>query len=75
MGAVYGPYEINKKRIGNKSMKFTKRAIVFDRQRKSEKCRGKITPFSIFNFKEYLYIIGWFCVCSSIPDIQTPTSI
>ena len=52
MGAVYRPYEVNKKRIGNKSLKLTKRAMVFNIQRKSEKRRGKITPFSIFNFKE-----------------------
>ena len=42
MGAVYGPYEVNKKRIGNKSLKFTKRAMVFNIQRKSEKRRKKI---------------------------------
>ena len=41
MGAVYGPYEVNKKRIGNKSLKHTKRAMVFNIQRKSEKRRGK----------------------------------
>ena len=54
MGAVYGPYEVNKKRIGNKELKFTKRAMVFKKQRKSEKRRGKITLLSIFHFKENL---------------------
>ena len=47
-------YEVNKNRIGNKSLKFTKRAMVLNKQRKSEKRRGKITPFSIFHFKENL---------------------
>ena len=47
MGAVYGPYKVNKKRIGNKELKFMKRAKVFNIQRKSEKHRGKIRPFSI----------------------------
>ena len=54
MGAVYGPYEVNKKRIDNKMLKFMKRAMVFNIQRKSEKHRGKITLFTIFNFKENL---------------------
>ena len=71
MGAVYGPYEVNKKKIGNKELKFTKGAIVFNIQRKSEKRKGKITPFSIFNFKENLCMFLWFCICSSNPDIQT----
>ena len=35
MGAVYRPYEVNKKRICNKSLKLTKRAMVFNIQRKS----------------------------------------
>ena len=46
MAAVYRPYEVNKK-----SLKLTKRAMIFNIERKSENRSGKITPFSIFNFK------------------------
>ena len=37
MGAVYRPYEVNKKRIGNKSLKLTKRPMVLNIQKKSKK--------------------------------------
>ena len=68
--SVYIPYEVNKKRIGNKSLKLMKCTKLFNIQRKYEKRRGKITPFSIFHFKENLRLFWWFCVGRSIPDIK-----
>ena len=48
--SVYIPYEVNKKRIGNKSLKLMKCTKLFNIQRKSQNIQRKIWPVSVFHF-------------------------
>ena len=58
MGAVYGPYEVNKKRIGNKSLKFTKHAMVFNIQRNTEIGLGNSTGWGSFSLSSMRIRLG-----------------